>query len=159
MSAPYPGGGGPQPAALLAALTELDRVRALVLDQLAQSEPRLPAPPPDGAGRALHDLLVDAQRAVLGHPVAARRLRDLLVAQGLRHAATPEGARLRDALVASDAVAELRRVWEAVSLNALDGPAAASGVPDAWVELLVDAAAGAGIDEAVLARLRPDGVR
>jgi len=96
---------------------------------------------------------------VLGHPAAARQVRDLLIAQGRRYAETAEGGQLRDALVASEAVGQLRRVWEAVSLNALDGPTALSGVPDAWVELLVDAATGASIDESVLARLRPDGVR
>lgn len=150
------------PEPLLAVLTELDRLRALVLARLQQSTPRLlPTPPPagDGAELALHDLLVDAQRAVLGNPVAARGVWDLLVAQGRRYAQTPEGARLRDALVASDAVDQLRRVWEAVSLNAIDGPAGPSGVPDAWAELLVDAATGARIDESVLARLRPDGMR
>ena len=134
------------PEPLLAVLTELDRLRAVVLAQLQQSAHRLiPAPSAtEGAPRtALHDLLVDAQRAVLGNPVAARGVWDLLVAQGKRYAQTPEGARLRDALVASDAVDQLRRVWEAVSLNALDGPAGPSGVPDAWAELLVDAATGA----------------
>lgn len=150
------------PEPLLAILTELDRLRAVVLAQLQQSAHRLiPAPSATegGAETALHDLLVDAQRAVLGNPVAARGVWDLLVAQGKRYAQTPEGARLRDALLASDAVDQLRRVWEAVSLNALDGPAGPSGVPDAWAELLVDAATGARIDESVLARLRPDGMR
>lgn len=147
---------------LLRVLVELDHIRALVLDRLERDAPRLrPAPPENGDQpvNALHDLLVGAQRAVLGNPVAARTLQDLLVAQGRRYATTPEGAQLRDALVASAAVEELRRVWEAVSLNALDGPTAPNGVPDAWAELLADAVTGDRIDETLLARLRPDGVR
>jgi hypothetical protein len=152
---------GPQdPASLVAVLVELDRVRGLLLAELERRAPRPPEPPDTGgAEQALYDLLADAQRAVLGHPAAARQVRDLLIAQGRRYAETAEGGQLRDALVASEAVGQLRRVWEAVSLNALDGPTALSGVPDAWVELLVDAATGASIDESVLARLRPDGVR
>ena len=61
---------------------------------------------------------------MLGNPAAARGLHDLLVAEGRRYADTPAGAQLRDALIASEAVENLRRVWETVSLNVLDGPAA-----------------------------------
>ncbi|GAB4946501.1 hypothetical protein MAHJHV50_50840 [Mycobacterium avium subsp. hominissuis] len=39
----------------------------------------------------------------------ARRVHDLLVAEGRRYANTPRGARLRDGLVASEAVENLRR--------------------------------------------------
>ena len=67
-----------------------------------------------------------------------------------------EGAALRDALAGSAAVDHLRRIWETVSLNALDGPAPPDGAPDAWAELLAEAVTGAGID-GVLARLRPEG--
>jgi hypothetical protein len=52
-------------------------------------------------------------------------------------------------------VDHLRRIWETVSLNALDGPAP-GGIPDAWAELLAEAVTGDGLD-AVLARLRPEG--
>ena len=44
-----------------------------------------------------------------------------------------------------------------MSLNVLDGPAPPSGVPDAWAELLADAIIGRGLDDAILARLRPEG--
>ncbi|WP_019695334.1 hypothetical protein, partial [Mycobacterium avium] len=102
-------------------------------------------------------LLLGARRAVLGNPAAARRVHDLLVAEGRRYANTPRGARLRDGLVASEAVENLRRVWEMVSLNVLGGPAAPHASPDAWADLLADAFIGHGLDDAVLARLRPEG--
>ena len=60
-------------------------------------------------------------------------------------------------LVASEAVENLRRVWEMVSLNVLDGPAAPNAVPDAWADLLADAVIGEGLDDSILARLRPEG--
>jgi hypothetical protein len=94
---------------------------------------------------------------VLGNPSAARGVHDLLIAEGDRYAQTPEGAALRDALVASGAVENLRRVWETVSLNVLDGHAPPSSAPTAWAELLADAVIGHGLDDSILARLRPEG--
>jgi hypothetical protein len=150
----------PGPEALLALLVELDRVRAAALDLLERSvPPLLPVPPPgpDDETRALYELLVAVRRAVLGNPAAAKGLHDVLVAHGRRYAQTSEGARLRDALAASEAVAHLRRIWETVSMNVLDGPAAPSSVPDAWAEALTDALTGRILDESVLGRLRPEG--
>ncbi len=141
-------------------LAELERVRELTLDLIERETPHLqPAPPheADATERAMFDLLMRARRAVLGNPGAARRLHDLLVAEGRRYADTPRGGRLRDGLAASESVENLRRVWEMVSLNALGGPAAPSGTPDAWADLLVDALVGQGLDESTLARLRPEG--
>lgn len=150
----------PQPEVLLALLVELDRIRAVAVDLLESRSPQLlPAPPDDadGATRGLFALLVGARRAVLGNPGAAKAVHDLLVAEGRRYAETPEGERLRDALAASAAVAHLRRIWETLSLNTLDGPAPSSGVPDAWAEALADAVTGTVLDDTVLARLRPEG--
>ncbi|MGH3870798.1 MAG: hypothetical protein ACRDSR_04660 [Pseudonocardiaceae bacterium] len=150
----------PTPEALLGVLAELDRIRALTVELVERSVPQLlPVPPEGTAGgeRAMYELLVSARRAVLGNPAAARGLHDLLVAEGRRYAETAAGAQLRDALVASEAVDHLRRIWETVSLNVLDGPAPPSAVPDAWAELLADAITGHGLDDAVLARLRPEG--
>lgn len=148
------------PEALIGMLAELERIRDLTLDLVERQAPGLnPAPPADadGAERAVFDLLLGARRAVLGNPAAARRVHDLLVAEGRRYANTPRGARLRDGLVASEAVENLRRVWEMVSLNVLGGPAAPHAGPDAWADLLADAFIGHGLDDAVLARLRPEG--
>ncbi|OBA60257.1 hypothetical protein A5647_14930 [Mycobacterium sp. 1100029.7] len=148
------------PETLLGMLAELERIRELTLDVIDRETPQLRPAPPTAAGateRAAFELLVGARRAVLGNPAAARGLHDLLVAEGRRYASTPRGARLRDALVASEAVENLRRVWEMVSLNVLDGPAAPNAAPDAWADLLADAVIGHGLDDSVLARLRPEG--
>ena len=148
------------PETVLGMLAEFERIRELTLDVIDQETPQLrPALPEEASGteRAAFDLLLGARRAVLGNPAAARRLHDLLVAEGQRYAATPRGARLRDALVASEAVENLRRVWERVTLNVLDGPTAPNAAPDAWADLLADVVIGHGLDDSVLARLRPEG--
>lgn len=148
------------PESMIGMLAELERIRELTLDLIDREAPQLrPAPPEDADGteRTAFELLVGARRAVLGNPAAARRLHDLLVAEGRRYAATPRGARLRDALATSEAVENLRRVWEMVSLNVLDGPAAANAAPDAWADLLADVVIGHDLDESILARLRPEG--
>ncbi|OBG31071.1 hypothetical protein [Mycobacterium sp. E3198] len=149
-----------KPEALLGMLTELERLRELTLDLIERESPPLHPAPPDDAGeteRTIFGLLIGARRAVLGNPAAARALHDLLLAEGRRYATTPRGARLRDGLVASEAVENLRRVWEMVSLNVLGGPAAPNAGPDAWADLLVDAVIGGGLDDSTLARLRPEG--
>lgn len=148
------------PDVLVGMLGELERIRGLLLDLVERAAPPLrPAPPEDADDpqRSAFELLLGARRAVLGNPAAARTLHDLLVAEGRRYADTPAGARLRDGLVASEAVENLRRVWETVSLNVLDGPAAPHAAPDAWADLLADVVIGHGLDDKVLARLRPEG--
>jgi hypothetical protein len=147
------------PETLIGMLAEMERIRELTLDLVEQQTPRLvPAPPDeaDGPERTAFDVLLGVRRAVLGNPAAARRVHDILVAEGRRYANTPRGARLRDGLVASEAVENLRRVWEMLSLNVLDGPAPPNGAPDAWADLLADAVIGRGLDESILARLRPE---
>lgn len=148
------------PQDLIAMLVELERIRELTLDAVERSAPRLlPTPPDDepGAQRALFDLLLAARRAVFGNPAAARALHDMLVREGRRYATTPDGARLREGLIASEAVENLRRVWETVSLNVLDGPVSDAGVPEGWTDLLADAVIGQGLDDSIMARLRPEG--
>ncbi|MGK2901977.1 MAG: hypothetical protein ACSLE7_03730 [Mycobacterium sp.] len=145
---------------LIGMLAELERIREATLDLVETTAPQLlPAPPDHAAGqsRALFDLLLGARRAVLGNPAAARRIHEMLVTEGMRYAQTPAGASLRDRLAASDAVENLRRVWETVSLNVLDGPAEPNAAPTAWAELLADVVVGHGLDDAILARLRPEG--
>jgi hypothetical protein len=138
---------GPNVQSLLAVLAELDQLRALALGLAERDAPSLwPAPAPDaGLVRSLWEVLLAARRAVFANPSAARGVVDVLVAEGRRYAeATDEGRALRDRLVASDAVDQLRRVWETVTLNVLDGPTT-SGLPDAWIELVVDAATAAPV--------------
>ncbi|HXO82198.1 MAG TPA: hypothetical protein VN856_20185 [Mycobacterium sp.] len=148
------------PEDLVGMLTELERIRGLTLDLVERSvPPLLPAPPTDadGAERTVFELLLGVRRAVLGNPAAARGLHDLLVAEGRRYADTTAGAELRDALAASQAVDNLRRIWETLSLNVLDGPAESNAVPDAWADLLADAIIGRGLDDSVLGHFRPEG--
>jgi hypothetical protein len=148
------------PEDLIGMLAELERIRELTLNLFERETPTLlPAPPDEACGteRTAFDLLLGARRAVLGNPAAARRLHDLLLAEGRRYANTPRGARLRDGLAASEAVENLRRVWEMVSLNVLGGPAGPNAEPDAWADLLADAVIGHGLDDSILARLRPEG--
>jgi hypothetical protein len=148
------------PEDLVGMLAELERIRGLTLDLVERSVPSLlPAPSTDADGteRTVFELLLGVRRAVLGNPAAARGLHDLLVAEGRRYADTAAGAELRDALVASEAVENLRRIWETLSLNVLDGPAASNAAPDAWAELLADAIIGHGLDNSVLGQFRPEG--
>lgn len=146
------------PEVLVGMLAELEKIRSLTIELVERHAPRLvPAidPAATDAEHTTHDLLIGARRAILGSPAAARHVHDLLVAEGHRYAATPEGCALRDGLVASETVENLRRVWETLSLNVLDGPAAPT--PAGWAELLSDAIVGNGLDDAILARLRPEG--
>jgi hypothetical protein len=148
------------PEDLVGMLAELERIRGLTLDLVERSvPPLLPAPPTgaDGTERTVFELLLGVRRAVLGNPAAARGLHDLLVAEGRRYADTTSGAELRDALVASEGVENLRRIWETLSLNVLDGPAASNAAPEAWAELLSDATIGHGLDNSVLGHFRPEG--
>jgi hypothetical protein len=140
-------------------LAELERIRETILDLVEHQAPHLLPPPPrdDGTERTTYELLIGVRRAVLGNPAAARSLHDMLVAQGHRYAETTDGARLRDALASSEAVENLRLVWETVSLNVLDGPAAPGCAPNAWAALLADAVVGHGLDDTILSRLRPEG--
>lgn len=141
-------------------LAELERIREATLDLVESRAPQLlPAPPEhaDGQSAAVLDLLIGARRAVLGNPAAARRIHDMLVNEGMRYAQTAAGAQLRDRLAASDAVENLRRVWETISLNVLDGPAEPNAAPAAWAEILADAIVGQGLDDSILTRLRPEG--
>jgi hypothetical protein len=144
---------------MIGMLAELERIRELTLDLIEQQTPQLRPVPPDESGteRTVFELLLGARRAVLGNPAAARRVHDLLVAEGCRFARTPDGAQLRDALVASESVENLRRVWETLSLSVLDGPAAPNAAPDAWADLLADIAMGRGLDDSILASMRPEG--
>jgi hypothetical protein len=148
------------PEVLISMLAELERIRELTLDLVEKQAPQLLPPPPDtsdSAERTVFEMLLGARRAVLGNPAAARGLHDLLVAEGCRYGSTPAGAQLRDGLIASEAVENLRRIWETLSLNVLDGPGAPNAAPDAWAELLADAVIGHGLDDAIVARLRPEG--
>ena len=145
---------------LVAVLAELDRLRAIALALIERDVVTSPPEELDGLdadGQQLYGVLTVLRQAVFGHPAGARSMLALLAAEGRRYATTAEGKALRDELIASPAVGQLRRIWETMTFNVLAGPVGPSGVPDAWSELLCDAVVGASIDDLV-ARLRPTGL-
>ena len=149
------------PEDLIGMLAELERIRELTLDLIERESPAVAARPrrtrPAGpSGRYSTSFSAHAARC----SATPRRPAVCTTCSSPRAAATrthPTGRELRDALATSEAVENLRRVWETVSLNVLDGPAAPGAAPDAWAELLADAVIGHGLDDSVLARLRPEG--
>ncbi|MGE5185786.1 MAG: hypothetical protein ACM31C_27185 [Acidobacteriota bacterium] len=68
-------------------------------------------------------LLAELRWLVLKHPLAARSAVRALVAEGRRFAATDEGERWRRRLAGSELVRRGQVVWEAGTMNALDGEA------------------------------------
>ena len=119
----------------------------------------MPAPPndADSAERTVFELLsaFAARCSATRRPHGACTTCLSLRAAGTRR--RPPEPNYDDALVASSAVENLRRIWETLSLNVLDGPASSTAAPDAWAELLADAIIGNGLDDSVLGHFRPEG--
>lgn len=96
--------------------------------------------------------LVDqARRVVFKHPAAAQSAYRALVAEGRRYAKTPEGRAWRARLDASEALRRMRPLWEAATMNLLDG-AEGAALPGAFIELLAQALSRTDL-EAVTAAL------
>lgn len=112
---------------------------------------------PDGPDTKLSDVLLEVRKALLTHPTAARAIVGFLAAEGRRYTETEQGRQAYLAMTVSPEVETLRTVWEKVTLNLLDDESDPGPVPQAWVELVRDLAAGAGLDR-VANRLRPDGL-
>jgi hypothetical protein len=97
------------------------------------------------------DVLRAAQAWVVAHPAAAQSLFTAFVAEGRRHAATPEGAALRARVARSDLARRGRVLWEVGTLNVLEespeGP-----LPGRVVEAMAQAVATPDL-ERMLARL------
>ena len=102
------------------------------------------------------DLMLRSQALVLTHPAAAAGVVDSLAELGRRHAATAEGAALVDALTRSEAVADLRTAWEAITLNLLDGATTGPSIPAAWIDLMLDGVSAEHVAASAEA-LRPEG--
>ncbi|GDX80968.1 hypothetical protein LBMAG42_27790 [Deltaproteobacteria bacterium] len=83
----------------------------------------LPALALRDAEEELDVLLREAQAFVLQHPIAAQSIYSVLVAEGRRAAATPEGAALRTQLARSPLARRWREAWEIGTLNALHSDA------------------------------------
>ena len=100
------------------------------------------------------EVLRTAQAALLRHPTAAAFIFRALAREGRAYASTDAGRERAAALAADPQVDNLRRLWEATSLNVLgsdlddhDGDGHVAGLPEDWVDLMLDAAGSAGFDE------------
>lgn len=102
-------------------------------------------PPPPAASQPTsatsEDLVTALRRTQLAIGTHARTLRPIvaaLAAEGRRFAATSEGERWRAAIAASPLARRGRGVWEALSMQAFDGPldAAFSGHLEAFLRAL-----------------------
>lgn len=92
-----------------------------------------------------------AQAAMLAHPAAAQALFSVLVAEGRRFGATPEGEAWRARLEGSALIRRGRVVWEVGTLNVLEE--SPEGVlPTQIVDAIARAAAHQAL-EPLLARL------
>jgi len=80
--------------------------------------------------------VMDAQLAILTHPVAAQATYRALVAEGRAAATTPEGRARRDRLARSPLLARVRAVWEPSTFNLLEADTD-SPLPSSYVEALV----------------------
>ncbi len=94
----------------------------------------------------LAELLRGALRLLLRHPVAAQAAFRALVAEGRAFAETPEGARLRERLGASELIRRGRVVWDVVSLNLLEEHPDGA-LPSQYLDALVMTAGAANLEE------------
>ena len=76
---------------------------------------------------------------------AAQAAYRALVAEGRRYAETDEGRAWRARLDASETLRRLRPLWEAGTLNVLDG-AEGSAIPSAFIELVAQALSRADLE-------------
>jgi hypothetical protein len=152
-------GGDPRVLGLLVA--ELEQLRNAAMRAVGPMP--FADPPPELQGdfsddeRQLVEILSRVRRAVIEQPAIAHAITSFLVGEGRRFAETDEGRRWLDALRDAPEVERLRRIWEATTLNVLDDGHIEGGIPPAWVDLLADVTATAGVDRIVTA-LRPRGL-
>ena len=102
-------------------------------------------------------LMRAAQTAMMRHPAASSLIFNALVDEGRRYVETSEGQARADALAADPVMNDLRRLWEATSLNVIgdDGDESEPGVPAGWIDLILDTAASADVD-LLVAEMSPD---
>lgn len=97
-------------------------------------------------------LLQAAQAALLRHPTAAAFVFRALASEGRSYAETERGQERAAALAADPQLDNLRRLWEATSLNVLGsdldnaGTDIAAGIPSDWIDLLLDTAQSSAFD-------------
>ena len=145
-------------------LREFELTRELLLEIVSLPEDSTDAPADDAAEplgddeERLSELLRAVRQAVLQHPTVARAVVGWLVAEGRAALETTDGLRRYEAMVASPQVERLRTLWEKTTLSLLDDEDDPDPVPEAWVDLIRDLAAGSGLDR-VAERLQPPGLR
>jgi hypothetical protein len=142
---------------------ELERIRELRSrlngERVARAEFDAAAEVLDADTRAdlqpVLDVLLAARLGIARHPAAAASVFRAVCAEGARYAATPEGSARAAALAADPRMADLRRLWEATSLNMLgDSVAEPAGIPAGWLELLLETVMG-GDSQQLVDRLAP----
>lgn len=143
------------PAKLTELLHALDDLRSTLADALNTGARHL-SPQPEPGVSTLAAMMMAAQSNILNNPAGAKGAVDALSQLGRAHAATPEGAELLDRIVASPQVAQLRTLWETVTLNVLDEIDEPSPIPAAWLDLVLDSAANEHLADAIAA-VRPQG--
>jgi hypothetical protein len=107
--------------------------------------------PDEQDGNAPDDLvetLYDLQDALLRYPMVVQRVFSALVAEGKRFAETPEGAALRDRLLASKSTASARMLWELLTAHSFTEDSF-TVLPSAFVERLVQLIAVRGLEPLV----------
>jgi len=102
----------------------------------------------------LANVLREAQRLLLLHPIAAQAAFGALMAEGRAFAETPEGALWKARLKDSETVERVATLWENVTLNLLEESAGI--LPSRLLDVLVMAADIAPLDR-FLSRLFPVG--
>lgn len=159
-------------------LDELTRIRELQtwrresgqtlrsFDQAARSrlgEPAAGDSSPVTDAEPILALLRAGQVALLRHPDAAAFVFRALAHEGRAYAATADGEQRAAALAADPTVDNLRRLWEATTLNVLGddldtahGGGPGDGIPADWIALLLDAAGSTNFDS-LLDNLNPGG--
>ncbi len=89
-----------------------------------------------------------AQRMLITHPIAAQAIFRAFVAEGRRHAQTPQGAALKAQIEDSELVRRGRVVWEGVTFNMLEeAQHATTFLPSALLDALVAATAHVDVDQ------------
>lgn len=112
-----------------------------------------PEPDPSPAEASMIDALKQMERLLMLHPLAAQAAFSALVAEGRRFASTPRGEELASSLSKAPLLANLRRVWEATTLNMLEEQPT-TVVPSMYVEAIFRAAKSANL-EGLLTAQRP----
>lgn len=101
-----------------------------------------------GAPDDVVETLYELQDALLRYPMVVQRVFSALVAEGKRFAETPEGAALRDRLLASRSTASARLIWELLTAHSFtEDPFAV--LPSAFVDRLVRLIAVRGVEPLV----------